>query len=146
MTLSAARQRGRENKGPPDIHPKSFSLKGPKLCSVLSIGVIGKSALEIAQFLRRNFWMISGVPAQRRKNINDHHRKKIIWGTFLASKKNFPGRWWIQKPGSRIYHRNLSSVTPIFWQRKVPHWQEMRMNSLNRDTFKPFRSHNGLLG
>ena len=30
--------------------------------SVPSIGVIGKSALEIGQFLRRNFWMISGGP------------------------------------------------------------------------------------
>ena len=27
-----------------------------------SVGVIGKSALEIGQFLRRNFWMISGGP------------------------------------------------------------------------------------
>ena len=34
----------------------------PKTCSVPSIGVIGKSALEIGQFLRRNFWMISGGP------------------------------------------------------------------------------------
>ena len=52
---------------------------------------------------------------------------KIIWGTFLASKINFPGRWWIQKPyksqESHIYHRNLSSVAPHFFrQRKVPHW------------------------
>ena len=30
--------------------------------SVPSIGVIGKSALEIGQFPRRNFWMISGGP------------------------------------------------------------------------------------
>ena len=30
--------------------------------SVLSMGVIGKSALEIGHFLRRNFWMISGGP------------------------------------------------------------------------------------
>ena len=30
--------------------------------------------------------------------VHDHHRKKIFWGTFLASKKNFPDRWWIQKP------------------------------------------------
>ena len=60
--LSAVKQRGREKKGPPDIAPKSFSQKGPKWCSVPSIGVIEKSALEIGQFLRRNFWMISGGP------------------------------------------------------------------------------------
>ena len=53
-----------------------------------------------------------------RKNVHNHHRKKIFWRTFLASKKNFPGRWRIQKPcknqESHIYHRNLSSVDPIF--------------------------------
>ena len=62
IVFSAVNQRGREKKGPPDIAPKSFSQKGPKWCSVLSIGVIGKSALEIGHFLRRNFWMISGGP------------------------------------------------------------------------------------
>ena len=47
------------------------------------------------------------------KSVHDHHR------TFLASKKNFPGRWWIQKPykdqENQIHHRNLSSVHPIFF-------------------------------
>ena len=45
--------------------------------------------------------------------------KKIFWRTFLAGKKNFPGRWWIQKPyknqENHIHHRNLSSVDPIFF-------------------------------
>ena len=59
---SAVKQKGRKKKGPPDIAPKSFSQKGPKWCSVLSIGVIGKSALEIGHVLRRNIWMISGGP------------------------------------------------------------------------------------
>ena len=53
------------------------------------------------------------------KSVHNHHRKKIFWETFLASKKNFPGRWWIQKPYKNqehhIYHRNLSSVAPIFF-------------------------------
>ena len=70
--------------------------------------------------------------AEKEKNVHDHHRKKIIWGAFLASKKNFPGRWWIQKPyknqENHIYHRNLrfSSVAPFFFfrQRKVPHWSK----------------------
>ena len=56
---------------------------------------------------------------QRRKNVHNHHRKKIFWRTFLASEKNFPGRWWIQKPyknqENHIHHRNLSSVDPNFF-------------------------------
>ena len=59
---SAVNQRGREKKGPLDIAPQSFSQRRPKWCSVLSIGVTGKSALEIGHCLRRNFWMISGGP------------------------------------------------------------------------------------
>ena len=58
---SAVKQRGREEKGPPDIAPKSFSQKGPKCCSVPSIGVIGKS-----------------VPVSERKFLDD------FWGPFLS--------------------------------------------------------------
>ena len=46
----SVKQRGREKKGPPDIAPKSFSQKVPKWCSVLSIGVIGKSHSKSATF------------------------------------------------------------------------------------------------
>ena len=56
------------------------------------------------------------------KNVHNHHRKKIFWRTFLASKKNFPGRRWIQKPyknqENHIHHRNLSSVDPLFSAKK----------------------------
>ena len=56
------------------------------------------------------------------KGVHDHHRKKIFWGTFLASKKNFPSRWWIQSPyenqENHIYHRNVSSVAPIFFAKE----------------------------
>ena len=42
--------------------------------------------------------------------------------TFLASKKNISGRWWIQKPyknqENHIHHRNLSSVDPFFSAKK----------------------------
>ena len=59
---------------------------------------------------------------KRVKSVHNHHRKKIFWRTFLASKKNFPGRWWIQKPyknqENHIHHRNLSSVDPIFSAKK----------------------------
>ena len=49
---------------------------------------------------RRLSWAFSSGPAmplREGKSVHDHHRKKIIWGTFLASKENFPGRWWTQK-------------------------------------------------
>ena len=36
-------------------------------------------------------------PSREERSVHDHHRKKIFCGTFLASKKNFPGWWWIQK-------------------------------------------------
>ena len=55
---------------------------------------------------------------REKQSVHNHHRKKIFSRTFLASKKNFPGRWWIQKPyknqEDHIHHRNLSSVDPIF--------------------------------
>ena len=57
--------------------------------------------------------------SREEKKVHHHHRKKIFWRTFLAQKKNFPGRWWIQKPyknqENHIHHRNLSSVDPIFF-------------------------------
>ena len=46
----------------------------------------------------------NGVRKNRLRNrredqsAHDHHRKKTFWGTLLASKKNFPGQWWIQNP------------------------------------------------
>ena len=62
------------------------------------------------------------LPSSEKKSVHDHHQKKIFWGTFLASKKNFLGRWWIQKPyenqENHIYHRNLSSVAPTFSAKK----------------------------
>ena len=57
--------------------------------------------------------------AEKIKSVHDHHQKKIFWGTFLASKKNFPGQWCIQNPyenpENHMRHRNLSSVAPIFF-------------------------------
>ena len=52
------------------------------------------------------------------KSVHDHYRKKIF-GELFWPQKNFPGRWLIQKPyenkENHIYHRNLSSVAPIFF-------------------------------
>ena len=50
--------------------------------------------------------------AREDKSVHHHHRKKIFRRTFLASKKNFPGRWWIQK--TLIKTRKSMSTTEIF--------------------------------
>ena len=67
----------------------------------------------------RNPWPIGSEACREEKSVHNHHRKKIFWRTLLASKKNFPGRWWIQKPyknqENHIHHRNLSSVDPLFF-------------------------------
>ena len=69
------------------------------------------------QKLPRGGFCPAASGCREEKSVHDHHRKKIFWGTFLASKKNFPGRWWIQKPyenqENHICHQNLSSVAPI---------------------------------
>ena len=56
---------------------------------------------------------------QRRKNVHNHHRKKIFWRTLLASKKNFQACGGYKKPhknqANHIHHRNLSSADPIFF-------------------------------
>ena len=74
--------------------------------------------LLVLAFLHLTFPAVS-CRSREEKNIHNHHRKKIFWRTFLAPKKNFPGRWWIQKPyktlENHIHHRNLSSVDPIFF-------------------------------
>ena len=62
--VSAVEQRGRGEQGATGYCPKLL-LKRAKMVlslSLHSIGVAGKSALEIGQFLRRNFWMIFGGP------------------------------------------------------------------------------------
>ena len=48
---------------------------------------------------------------QRRKKRTRPPPKENIWGAFLASKKSFPGRWWIQKP---IKSGKTISTTEIF--------------------------------
>ena len=72
ITNSAVKQRGREKKGPPDIVPKCFYQKGPKWCSVLSIGVIGKSALNISHFLQ---------PTCKVPPLGPHPVQKSSWKT-----------------------------------------------------------------
>ena len=42
-------------------------------------------------------WRFERARHREEKSVHGHHRKKIIWGAFRASKKNFPDRWWIQK-------------------------------------------------
>ena len=50
----------------------------------------------------------------RDQSVHNHHRKKIFWRAFLASKRNFPGRWWIQTPYKNT--RKTISTTKIFPQ------------------------------
>ena len=63
-------------------------------------------------------YSLSLSESREEESVHYHHRKKIIWRTFLASKKNFLGRWWVRKPyknqENHSYHRNLSSVASIF--------------------------------
>ena len=75
-------------------------------------------------FLSINFWKVS---CREGKSAHDHHRQKIFWGTFLASKRNFPGWWWIYK--NLMKTRKAISTTeifplwpPFFRQRTVLHW------------------------
>ena len=68
-----------------------------------------------------------GRNREEKKRTQPPPKQFFCWRTFLASKKIYPGRWWIQKPyknqENHIHHRNLSSVDPIFFrQRKVLHW------------------------
>ena len=60
--IISSKAKGPGEQGAAGYFPKILLLKGPKWYSVPSIGVIGTSALEIDQFLRRNVWMISGGP------------------------------------------------------------------------------------
>ena len=61
----SSKTKGPGEGGASSILPQNPSpKKGPEWCSVLSIGVIGKSAPEIGQLseTKRNFWMISWGP------------------------------------------------------------------------------------
>ena len=49
---------------------------------------------------------------QRRKNIHNHHRKR----TFLASKKNFPGQWWIQETYKTKKSISTTEIFPLWTQ------------------------------
>ena len=48
----SSKTKGPGEEGAAEYCPKILLPKGPKWCSVLSIGVIGRSALEIGHFLR----------------------------------------------------------------------------------------------
>ena len=78
-------------------------------------------------------------------SIVRHPCRPVILGMdFLATKKNFPGRWWMRKPyenqENHIYHRNLSSVAPIFFsrQRKVLHWSRAMYAFFSQQRTRPY--------
>ena len=62
----------------------------------------------------------------REKSVHNHHRKKIFWRTFLASRKTFQAGGGYKNP---IKTRKTISTTeifplwtPFFRQKKVLHW------------------------
>ena len=55
---------------------------------------------------------IRNSQSREAKSVHYHHRKKISWRTFLASKMNFSGRWSIHKP--HIPTKKTVSSTEIF--------------------------------
>ena len=56
---------------------------------------------------------------QRREKRTRPPPKENLLRNFSGQKEKFPGRWWIPKPyknqENHIYHRNLSSVAPMFF-------------------------------
>ena len=59
----SSKTKGPVEEGAAGYCPKILLLKRAKLVlGPFRLGVIGSSALEIGQFLRQNFWMISGGP------------------------------------------------------------------------------------
>ena len=100
-------------------------LIGDFVYGILQIFLPHETSVNFLIFGREILWEFCGnfsEPHREGKKVHNHHRKKIFWRTVLASKKNFPGRWWIQKPYKNqenpIHHRNLSSVDPIFSAKK----------------------------
>ena len=79
-----------------------------------------RQRIDSVRFRRGGGWARGGgsefrgdFPQSREeKSVHNHHRKKIFWTTFLASKKNFPRRWRIQK--NLIKTRKAISTTEIF--------------------------------
>ena len=57
--------------------------------------------------------------AEKKKAYTTTTERKSLGEPFWPQKINFPGWWWVQKPyenqENHIYHRNLSSVAPIFF-------------------------------
>ena len=103
------------------------------------LGMLSQMQLEGCRLRRGQF-----LDGREEKSRHNHHRKKIFWRTFLASKKNFPGRWWIQKPyknqKNHIHHRNISSVDPIFSAKKSSALEQGGVCFLFPSTVKHFRS------
>ena len=136
LSLSAVHKRGQEKKGPPDIAPKSFSQKEPKWCSVLSIGVCkGNLHFEIGHFLRRNSWMISGVPFLSRPLcftadspfMDNALKPHLLWG-----KGGFGGCSPGTKTGTRVHSDVLLERKP---ERGYVRMNENRNENRNEGTF-----------
>ena len=49
------------------------------------------------------------------ESVHDHHRKKIVWTTFLASKRTFQASGGYQNPIKTKETEIISSLAPIFF-------------------------------
>ena len=89
---------------------------------LLSLSLTGNGPASQGQECEKNE---SNMQSREEKSIPNHHRKKFPWRTFLASKKNFPGRGGYKNPikTRKTIPPNSFLCGPYFFlQRKVLHW------------------------
>ena len=84
-----------------------YSYIASKVCQIL----FGEFSCKCVMSKMRSS-VDGGKQDREEKSVHCHHRKKIFWGTFLASKKNFPGWWWIHKPYEN--QEKPTSTTELF--------------------------------
>ena len=117
--------RRNERASPAAAFPKSgsliFSKEDLPACGRLRLRVQSQSPISPFCFAL----VLKGFEQKNKKRTRPPPKKNHL-GNFLASKKNFPGWWWIQKPYK--HHEAISTTEifplwpPFFRQRKVPHW------------------------
>ena len=99
---------------------KARSLMGSGALTVRSLS--GFSHLKLQGMasitIFGHFWNY-GLPIQRRRKRAQPPLKENLWRTFLASKKNFPGRWWIPKPYKSQETISTTEISPL-WTPVLP--------------------------
>ena len=79
-----------------------MSISGARGLIHISVALLSNTSMH---YDKGHFWTtgcsvahVQSSKCREEKSVHYHHRKKIFWGTFLASKKNFAGRRWTPKP------------------------------------------------